>query len=176
MTGLLLTCLLGLSPGVQLADYTSRHVHLVAPLIQLADYESEVQLGRMTREDLLIELNRLEKPSLVVPLVLLGVGGGLGIAGAIMIAVGEAYVVGLGVLLVVGAVVLVIVGGIMLAVRFARRATYNEQVDAVQRRLDALEKTPGGKQEELPPPPPPPPPPPGAGFFVPASQILLAVF
>lgn len=169
MTGLLVITLLGLSPGVQLADAVPRHSHL----IQLVDDESP-DLTRMNRDDLYYELRRLEaaRPTLVVPIVLLGLGAGLGFAGLGLFLTYDALgIVVLTGLVLVGAAVLVIVGGIMLAVRLARRASYAEQIDLVHQRMDDLER----RAPELPPPPPPPPPP-HAGLFAPAPQWVLAVF
>ena len=61
MTGLLLTVLLQLSPGVTLADNTHpRSIHIYQPRIVLADYVEDVGLLRMNREQIQDEMNRLE--------------------------------------------------------------------------------------------------------------------
>lgn len=170
MTGLLLTCFLGLSPGVQLADSVAqRHIRLVT-------YDPYYNMGR---DDLLAELSKLEagKASLVTPVVLLGIGAVFFIGAAVGFAIYDTSLVaaGIGVLCAIGAGVFLIVGAIMLGIRLVARARYNSDVEAVQRRLDELQRNPG-TGPELAPPPPPPPPPPGAGFFNPAANTVVAVF
>ena len=170
MTGLLLTCLLGLSPGVQLADsQAQRHIRLVA-------YDPYYNMGK---DDLLAELSKLDanNPSLVTPVVMLGIGVAFFIGAAIGFAIVDtSYVAaGVGVLCGIGAAVFIIVGAVMLGIRLVARARYTSDVAAVQRRLDELQRNPG-TGPELPPPPPPPPPPPGAGYFNPAADVVVAVF
>ncbi len=178
MTGLLLTCLLGLAPGIQLADSAPhRRVHLV-------NYAQDAGLDRMTKDDLLNELNRLDrtKPTLTSPIVLLSLGGALFITGSVLFAIysgaySAAVELGVGGLLILGGGVLLIVGVILLVTHLVALGNYHAQVDEVQKELDYLSRLPGGRRPtELPPPPPPPPPPPGAGFIEPAPGMVVATF
>lgn len=132
----------------------------------------------MGRDELLVELSRLDatKASLVTPVVLLSIGVACLIGAGIGFAIYDASAVaaGIGVLLGIGAGVFIIVGAIMLGIRLVARARYNSDVEAVQRRLDELQRNPATGPEL--PPPPPPPPPPGAGFFSPPPRVVVAVF
>src|SRR4051812_28790768 len=85
VAGLMLASLLQLSPGVQLADSTGyRHVGLSDRLIFVdGDETPRPSLDQMTRAQMESEARRLEgeRPSLIGPIVLLAVGGGVAIVG-----------------------------------------------------------------------------------------------
>lgn len=177
MTGIFLVAVLGLSPGVRLADSVGpRHAGLIGGTIRLVDDQSYAHdLEAMTRDEVQAEITRLEssRPGLVGPIVLLSVGGGLTILSILFFAV-EATIAG-AVFIVPGAA-LGIVGGILLGVRLAGRGTYVAQLRAAQRRLDALEPQPPPPPPPPDAPPPPPPPPPQADFLTPTPMLLVATF
>lgn len=197
MTGLLLAVLLNLSPGIQLADNVSaRHVALSQarlPLVFVSDEDVRPSIDAMSREQLAVELRRLEenKPSLVGPIVLLSVGGALAIPGVYILLTGlsslgyyssgfEAFLavvfVGVGVAFLTAGVILAIVGGIKLATRLVGRGKHLEEVEEVRKRIDALDQT-----IPVPPPPPelvppPPPPPPQANLVIPGAMRTVMTF
>jgi hypothetical protein len=177
MTGLLVTLVFGLSPGITLADGApTRSVHAYKPRIVLADYVQDVGLMRMNREQIQEEMNRLDhdRPTFTGPIILLSIGGVLGIGGLVgAFVANEIYITTLCALVAIGGGVLVVVGAIQLLIRLVRMSDYREQLDICQRRIDDLDRN--GRVPDAPPPPPPPPPP-GASFFKPEPNMLVAVF
>ena len=196
MTALLLATLLNLSPGIQLADNVeARHLALSdarLPLLFVSDDEERPSIDAMTREQLAVELRRLDdtRPSLVGPIVLLGVGAALAIPGAVLVItglpylafraealVGALFIFGGGILLTVG-VVLALIGGIKLAVRVGARSRHAEETDEVRKRIDTMDQTvppppPGPAPDAMPPPPPPPP---SANLVVPGGMQTVMTF
>ena len=157
MTGLLLTTLLSLSPGIQLTDgFEARHVRLVA------DEAVRPSLDQMTREQLVGELHRIngQRPGLGGPIATLAVGvaviiPGLALSFGGLIAllatsagrtmVGMASTVA-GVVLTVGLVmvgvgiVLAVVGGVSLGARLKARSQNGKEADDVRRRIQGIDQ------------------------------------
>ena len=114
-----------------------------------------------TRGQLQMEYDRLDgtKPSIVGPIVLLAVGGGLTIVGASIILTGIGwgyFLVNLivGSVFLVPGIILLIVGAIMLPGRLAERRAIGDRQDAIKARIDYA--PPDGQPGYGPPPPPPP--------------------
>ena len=182
MSGLLLVGLLAASGGFQLGDSVEhRGLTLLGGRIQLVEDHSRA-LDAMNKDQLAAELFELQnaKPSLVGPIVLLSIGGGLSLFSLYFFGLtglgtyGEAFAIAGGAVFLIPGVVLIIIGGILLAVRLARISSWRADVADLERRVDAAERS--QPQPELAPPPPPPPPPPGANFIVPPPGMVVAVF
>ena len=155
MTHLILLSVLNVAPGIQLADNVdARHVALSDPGIRQDD-DGLPRVDAMTQGQLVAEQRRLDetRPSLVGPAVLLGVGGGLSISGAILFElvlgsitarIGLSDVVGayFGLVLCSVAIgvgiVLAIVGTVQLVRQFIAQGRHAADTSAVQNRLDAI--------------------------------------
>ncbi len=197
MTALLLATLLNLSPGIVLADNVSaRHVALSEarlPLLFVSDDEDEKRpsIDAMTREQLAVELRRLDesRPSLVGPIVLMSVGAVLTFPGIGVFLVGVAdlssssivpyLLVGFGAIMITVGAILLLIGTIKLATRFGARRAHAEEVDEVQKRIDAIDQAmppppPGTPGPDIMPPPPPPPP--QANLVTPARMQTVMTF
>jgi hypothetical protein len=166
-------------------------IHPTAVFLQASSPSgSETPVEQMTREQLQAELADLgaEKPSLGGPIALTAVGGVLTLGAWACIGLGLTLVVGsasefatawgfviAGVGVVAGIVgaVLLIVGLVKLFTRLGERRTYQQRIDDVKARLEAIDR-------EAPAPPPPPSSfpdaPPGAGFQRLTPGLVVARF
>ena len=210
MMCLLLATVLNLSPGISLADNVeSRHVALsdIRTRLQFVsdDDDKRPSLDAMTREQLAVELRRLDgtRPSLVGPIVLLSLGAAFAIPGAVLMVTSLAAIavngtpnfgssgtsglsaaipyftfIGGAVLATVG-VILVLIGGIKLPFRLKARSAHSREVDDVKKQIDVVDKAPVAPPVVVPPAdaiPPPPPPPPQANLIVPGQLQTLWAF
>jgi hypothetical protein len=182
MTSLLLLSLLGLSPGVQLADsWSHRGASLLDGKIRLVDDEERTKnLDRMNKTELEDELAYLktQRSTLVGPIILLSGGVALTLLSIVFFALesGGGLLVAYGVVALIAGVGLAATGGIILAVRLIRRGVMDAQIQDLRNRIDRADPANAPNAPDAPPPPPPPPPPPGANFVTPGPGLLVAVF
>lgn len=132
----LLAALLGLSPGVNLAGST-------------AD-----RLEALSRAQLQAELVRVRelRPRLAGPIFFIPTGAALAIAGLVLLNVGAGlvfskpalvatFLIAGGAVLVLGGIALALIGIVQLGRRLAVRAELGAQADAIEKRLDFLERS-----------------------------------
>lgn len=155
--------------------------------------EPELEIAKMTKQQLEAELERLQKsqPAIGGPVAMVSVGGGLLIISFVILYVdfllwiisgfGGAGFAGVGIVLVLVAAAFAITGGILLAVgvvnliaRMGERREISQRIDDINARLEKMH--PDSNEYEPVVPPPPPLPPPGVHLFPVQPTLVVARF